>query len=148
MKKYQVQYGTFSLEKSTIMVLFPIGTFSYILGKSTIIFYQLQEKVPYVVSVMFDAISKRTRQGSSVDNRPSPNSLLHLVQKHISLSSCFSVLMNQNSVCRTAPATPGLLMSIKKLDRPGVAGAVLQNLEVLVAEGEGCISAPPTNFLQ
>ena len=37
-KKYQVEYGTFSLGKSTILVLFPIGTFSYIIGKSTIIF--------------------------------------------------------------------------------------------------------------
>ena len=27
-KKYQVEYGTFSLGKSTILVLFPIGTFS------------------------------------------------------------------------------------------------------------------------
>ena len=37
-KKYQVEYGTFSLGKSTMLVLFPIGTFSYIIGKSTIIF--------------------------------------------------------------------------------------------------------------
>ena len=38
-KKYQVEYGTFSLGKRTILVLFPIGTFSYIIGKSTIIFH-------------------------------------------------------------------------------------------------------------
>ena len=37
-KKYQVECGTFSLGKSTILVLFPIGTFSYIIGKRTIIF--------------------------------------------------------------------------------------------------------------
>ena len=35
-KKYQVDYGTFSFGKSTILVVFPIGTFSYIIGKSTI----------------------------------------------------------------------------------------------------------------
>ena len=40
-KKYQVEYGTFSLG---------------IIGKSTIIFQYYQEKVPYGVSVMFDAI--------------------------------------------------------------------------------------------
>ena len=37
-KKYQVEYGTFFLGKSTILVLFPIGTFSYKIGKRTIIF--------------------------------------------------------------------------------------------------------------
>ena len=40
-KKYQVEYGTISLGKSTILVLFSIGTFSYIIGKSTIIFKYL-----------------------------------------------------------------------------------------------------------
>ena len=37
-EKYKVEYGTFSIGRSTILVLFPIGTFSYIIGKSTIIF--------------------------------------------------------------------------------------------------------------
>ena len=36
-KKYQVEYDSFSLGKSTILVLFPTGSFSY----------KQQEKVPY-----------------------------------------------------------------------------------------------------
>ena len=61
-KKYQVEYGTFSLGKSTILVVFPIGTFSINNRKK----YHIVFHVTFIVCIflipkyMFRKVSQKT----------------------------------------------------------------------------------------